>query len=116
MSFVSTPFLALRRGFLFALLIASTALWVLLAPAPAPANEPVELGTVVVEERSPAKAPSRDATAAATVIVPAESPDPTDTVPDLIERSAGVSVRRYGGLDDFSAISLRGSTASQIQI
>ena len=116
MSFVSTPFLAPRKGFFISLLVAPTALWVILAPCQARAAEPADLGTVLVEERSPAKSPSRDATAAATVIVPAESPDPTDTVPDLLERTAGVSLRRYGGLDDFSAISLRGSTASQVQI
>ncbi|HPQ80520.1 MAG TPA: TonB-dependent receptor [bacterium] len=110
---IHRPFLAWRRGLFFALIPAAAALC---APSHASAEDPVDLGTVTVEESSPKRAPSRDATAAATVIIPAESPDPTDTVPDLLERSAGVSIKRYGGLDDFSAISLRGSTASQVQI
>ena len=51
------PFLAWRKGFVFALILAY--------PIAAFADEPVDLGTVVVEERSPKNAPSRDATAAA---------------------------------------------------
>ena len=107
------PFLARRKGFVFALILAASTLW---GPAPAYPQGPVDLGTVVVEEKSPARAPSRDATAAATVVLPQDDPDPTSTITDLLEESAGVTVKRYGGLDDFSAISLRGSTASQVQI
>lgn len=80
-------------------------------------SEAVDLGSVVVEEFLPkTDAPSLDSTSAATVILPQKSPDPTATVPSLIEETAGVHVKRYGGLDDFSALSLRGSTSSQVQI
>lgn len=105
----SKPFLARRRVFFIALLLAS--------PAMALAQEAVDLGTVVVqEEASDPQTPSLDATAAATVIIPEQQADPTKTVPDLLEESAGVHVKRYGGLDDFSALSLRGSTSAQVQI
>ena len=115
------PFLARRKGIFLPLALA---ILTFAAPtaalaedaASAPGADGVDLGTVVVEERTPADAPSRDATAAATVIVPEKAPDPTSTVPSLLEESAGVTVKRYGGMDDFSAISLRGSTAAQVQI
>lgn len=81
------------------------------------AYEPVDIGEIEVTEKPVAEeAPQLDSTAAATVIKPEGSKDLNTTVPELLEQSAGVHVRRYGGLDDFSAISLRGSTAAQVQI
>ena len=86
-------------------------------PSAALAEEPVDLGTVVVEEEAPSETvPALDRTSAASVIIPKDTPDPTATVPSLIEQTAGVHVKRYGGLDDFSAVSLRGSSSSQVQI
>ena len=37
-------------------------------------------------------------------------------VAEVLEEAVGVSVRRYGGLGSYSAISIRGSTAEQVQI
>lgn len=80
------------------------------------ADDSVDIGTIVVEDRAPDRKPSLDSTAAATVEVPREEADLSSSVADLIEQSAGAHVRRYGGLDDFSAISLRGSSSSEVQI
>jgi len=81
------------------------------------ASEPVDLGEVVVEGApEKEKTPSLDRSAAATVLIPRESKQEAQTLPELLEESAGVHVRRYGGLDDFSSLSLRGSSSGQVQI
>ncbi|MFH0799136.1 MAG: TonB-dependent receptor [Pseudomonadota bacterium] len=81
------------------------------------AAPPAELGEIEVRESPAAKRePSLDKTADAAVVLPSEAKELGTTIPQLLERSAGVYVKRYGGLDDFAAISLRGSTAQQIQI
>ncbi len=38
------------------------------------------------------------------------------TVPDIIERGAGVHLRRYGGLGSYSVASVRGSTPGQVEV
>ncbi len=38
------------------------------------------------------------------------------TVPDVIERGAGVHIRRYGGLGAYSVASVRGSTPGQVEV
>ncbi len=122
---ITTPLPVRRRGFFFPLLLA------LLLPhlaaaqeasvpagpaAEAPAAEApaADLGAVEVREDLQ-HAPILDATQSATVILPEETRDLATTIPELLEQSPGVHVRRYGGLDDFAAIQLRGSSASQVQ-
>ena len=41
---------------------------------------------------------------------------PADALPELLGRSAGATVRSLGGLGQFSALSLRGSTAQQVAV
>jgi iron complex outermembrane receptor protein len=41
---------------------------------------------------------------------------PSDALPELLARTAGVTVRSLGGLGQFSAISLRGSSAQQVGV
>ena len=41
---------------------------------------------------------------------------PLSTVTEEIARTAGVSIKRYGGLGDFATISLRGSSQSQLNL
>lgn len=79
------------------------------------AQDAVDLGEIQVRENQE-RTPSLDSTASATVILPTDQKELNTTVPQMLEESAGVHVKRYGGLDDFSAISLRGSSASQVQI
>src|SRR3989338_7101603 len=66
-----------------------------------------------VEERPEAKLTT---TAAAEVIIPKKITGFAQTVPQILERAAGVHLSSYGGLDDFSAISIRGSTSDQVLI
>ena len=81
------------------------------------AAEPVDLGEVVVEDaKVKEKRPLLDETSAATVLIPEEAKQEALTLPQLLEQSAGLHVKRYGKLDDFSQLSLRGSSAGQVQI
>lgn len=73
----------------------------------------VDLGEVLVQTEAE---PKLDETAAATVIIPERDVPLANTTVQLLEQSAGVHVKRFGGIDDFSALSLRGSTPSQVQI
>lgn len=41
---------------------------------------------------------------------------PADALPEVLARSTGVSVRSLGGLGQFSAVSLRGSTSQQVAL
>ena len=41
---------------------------------------------------------------------------PADSLPEVLGRSAGATVRSLGGLGQFSALSLRGSTAQQVGV
>jgi len=73
----------------------------------------VDLGEVVVKSEPTAEL---DETAASTVIVPEKDTPLAVTPTQVWEQAVGVHVRRYGGADDFSALSLRGSSPTQVQI
>lgn len=109
-SFISSS-PAIRRVFFF------TAIFAALAPCVTFAGDATDIGEIEVKgEAPPLREPRLDKTAAATVIVPEESKELANTIPQIVEQSAGVHIRRFGGLDDFSAISLRGSSAAQVQV
>jgi iron complex outermembrane recepter protein len=75
------------------------------------------LGEVVVtapREREP-QAPG-DPTAFATVIDTTTAPSTVETLGEVLAESVGVQVRRFGGLGDFSTVSIRGSAAGQVQV
>ena len=81
--------------------------------------EDTELGEVLVtappEEAAP-EVPPHDPTAFGTVIETKEAATHVETLADLLSESVGVQVRRFGGLGDFSTISVRGFSAGQVQI
>lgn len=66
-----------------------------------------------VEEKEEA---TYDTTAHTEVIRPSEVTGVATTIPKLLERVAGIHIKRYGGLDDFAAVSIRGSTTDQVLI
>jgi len=71
----------------------------------------------VVVTAAPVQPTERQApTAFATEIDPAPYAAAVTTVTDALAESVGVSVRRYGGLGAFSTVSIRGSSANQVQI
>lgn len=68
---------------------------------------------VRVEEEKEARL---DTTSQAQVIIPSQVQGQAQTVTQLLERAAGVQIRQYGGLDDFAAVSIRGSTTDQVLV
>lgn len=91
-------------------------LFIVIAPTVLFAAGPVDLGEVVVEEAAAKKEASLDRSAASTVLIPEESKEEAHSVSDLLEEAPGVYVKRYGWLDDLSSLSIRGSTANQVEI
>ncbi|MFH1874577.1 MAG: TonB-dependent receptor [Pseudomonadota bacterium] len=106
----SKPFFVVRKGFLLGVI------FFLAIPGYLKADDGIDLGEVVVEAPKEKKdKPTLDQTSASTVLIPEDNKQ-AQTIPQLLEQSAGVTVKRYSGLDDFSALSLRGSSAGQVQI
>src|SRR5262245_3354994 len=69
-----------------------------------------ELGEVVVEappERQAPEVPPADPTSFGTVIDTTNAATHVETLGDLLSETVGVRVRRFGGLGDFSTISIR---------
>lgn len=87
--------------------------------AGARAEEPERLDEVVVTappERAVPEAPPEDPTAFGVVIDTTEAAGGVETLADLLSETVGVQVQRFGGLGDFSTISVRGFSAGQVQV
>src|SRR5262249_47005202 len=74
-------------------------------------GEVVVTAPPVREEAAPA-----DPTAFATVIDTTAAPTHVDTLSDALSDAVGVQVRRFGGLGDFSTVSIRGSSSRQVHV
>jgi iron complex outermembrane receptor protein len=75
------------------------------------------LGEVVVTAPpAPEEAAERDPTAFATVVDTRSTPARVETLAEALAETVGVQVRHFGGLGDFSTISVRGSSAGQVQV
>ena len=107
------------RGFVAATLL------LLALPAPATAREPtestrdltsLEKNIETIEVTGPRRVRLPDLTAFASVIEITTQVEEMKTLADVLEDSVGVQVRRYGGLGDFSTVSIRGSSPSQVRI
>ncbi len=61
-------------------------------------------------------APPGDPTAFATVIDTRSAPTRVDTLADALADTVGVQVRRFGGLGDFTTVSVRGFSPRQVQV
>jgi len=83
----------------------------LFAPIAAAADEEV----IVEGEALAAPDPSRTS-ASVTVLAADESLARGVGVADLVDTAAGAQVQRLGGLGDFSAVSIRGSTLRQVEV
>src|SRR6185369_14340733 len=58
----------------------------------------------------------RDPTAFGTVVDTTSAPSRVETLSEALAETVGVQVRRFGGLGDFSTVSIRGSSAGQVQV
>jgi len=84
---------------------------------PAARADEQRLGEVVVTAPAiAADTHGRDPTAFATVIDTTAAPAHVETLADALSDTVGVQVRRFGGLGDFSTVSIRGSSAGQVQV
>jgi iron complex outermembrane receptor protein len=66
-----------------------------------------------VSESAP---PPGDPTAFATVIDTRSAPTTVETLSDALADAVGVQVRRFGGLGDFTTVSVRGFSPRQVQV
>ena len=86
------------------------------AGEPTPESGEVREDEVVVEgEQSSVDDVASQSSAQVTVIEMGEQAT-SETIAEIVERSAGVQIRRLGGLGDFSSVSVRGSTWRQVQV
>src|SRR5262245_5208948 len=75
-------------------------------------GEVVVTGPAVRDDAARANAP----TAFASVIDARAAPTSVETLADALEDSVGVQVRRFGGLGDFTTVSVRGFSPRQVQV
>lgn len=76
-----------------------------------------ETETVEVREAGPPPdTGARDASAFATVLTHEQFAGTGADLGEVLERTVGVQVRNFGGLGDLSTISIRGSTAEQVEV
>ena len=109
--FTYNSFLELRKVFFIILC------GIMFLPISLFASEPVDLGEIVVEDKvETLPRPTLDSTAIHTILIPDKSDKDIHTIPQLLEQSVGINIKRYGGMDDFSALSVRGSSTNQVQI
>jgi iron complex outermembrane receptor protein len=76
----------------------------------------IEENIETIEVTGPRMIRLPDLTAFASVIEITTQVEEMKTLADVLEDAVGVQVRRYGGLGDFSTVSIRGSSPSQVRI
>ncbi len=86
-----------------------------LSPA-AGIDEPSAVETIVVIGERSSDAQRRAPSAFVSVIEVSQRDAPIETAADVLGDSVGVQVQRFGGLGDFSTISIRGSSANQVPV
>jgi iron complex outermembrane receptor protein len=88
----------------------------LVAGAGAWAEELDEVLVTAPPEAAAPETPPDDPTAFGTVIDASDAATRVETLADLLAETVGVQVRRFGGLGDFSTISVRGFSPGQVQV
>jgi len=76
----------------------------------------VSLEAVQVKAKHPFPQAEADQAAASSVITHEQMSQPGKGVADLLDQEVGLNVTRQGGLDAFSTLSIRGSSAEQVLI
>lgn len=79
------------------------------------AAEEEPLATIVVTAEPIAEAERQAPTSFVTVIDTSRASEESETAAEALAQTAGVQVRRFGGLGAFSTISIRGSTSNQVR-
>lgn len=87
------------------------------AQAPTDSAPPLQLAPVEVKaQRLGVEQITRETSAFATVLDTSDATSKLHSVADVLNESVGVQVRRFGGLGAFSTVSIRGSTAEQVEV
>ncbi len=80
-------------------------------------GEEYDVGEIVVSaEREGLQKGSEDSTGFVTVIRPDDLPSQVVSIPEVLDQSAGITVKQYGGLGSFSTVSIRGSSSDQVVV
>ncbi|MBI2982514.1 MAG: TonB-dependent receptor [Deltaproteobacteria bacterium] len=76
------------------------------------------MGEIIVTPSAPVLRPSgrEDLSLSSTTIDRKEFEQKKTSVGEVLSESAGVQIRRYGGLDDFATVSIRGATSEQVAV
>ena len=88
------------------------------APSPGTSTDQetaYDLGTILVREAKIRQARD-DPASYTTVILPEQFASRFRTTEELLSRTPGVSIRRFGGLGQFSTLSIRGSSSEQVLV
>jgi outer membrane cobalamin receptor len=89
----------------------------LVLPAAAGAQAPVDESVLVETHAEPLAADAPEQTSSSVTIIELDpAADGLRPLSELLSRSAGVQVRRYGGLGSFATLSIRGSSPSQVRV
>jgi outer membrane receptor for ferrienterochelin and colicin len=82
------------------------------------ASEPEDLGEIIVieSEKEQSESPAESHPSFVTVIKNEELDKRFNDIPEVLEKSVGVRIKKSGGLGDFSTISIRGSSSEQVLI
>ncbi len=91
----------------FTSLLVSLALATSLASA-----EDQSLGEITVK----AITPQHDSVAFTTVITGKSLEGKKSSLSEVLQEASGIQIRRYGGLDDFATVAIRGSTSEQVSV
>ncbi|MBI1909891.1 MAG: TonB-dependent receptor [Deltaproteobacteria bacterium] len=85
-----------------------------LGESPLEGRELGDLGEIQVTDKQ--REGRLDGAAFSNVLTSRDLEGRTLTLPEVLSEEVGLQVRRYGGLDDFATLSIRGSTSEQVQI
>lgn len=82
------------------------------------ASEPEDLGEIKVVEsgKEKSESPEESHPSFVTVIKNEELDKSFNDLPEVLEKSVGVRIKKSGGLGDFSTISIRGSSSEQVLV
>lgn len=106
---------ATKQNVLAALLLAGIWLCAFARDASGDESVPPTYHTVVSAERN-AFSSSSDVAASTSIVTKSRTPRSGESVEQLVAELPGVSVTRYGGNGATSTLSVRGSTANQVQV
>lgn len=100
------------------LTILLTFLLLAISPTPAGAGE-TSLGEVTVHADQGKEAqsePAFDSVAFTTILTSKDLRERKTSLSETLQDLSGVQIKRYGGLDDFATVSIRGSTSEQVAV